>query len=200
MMTLLHVTDLHFNQAQFEWIAEQRHDYDLICLTGDLIDSDKEPSLEEQIEWIEQWFKKIKTTMFVCSGNHDIEVFDRENWLSEIDSNYIYPDNGVYTYKGIKIGCYPYIGAEGYFEYDECEILLHHVPPANTNTSLLESGADWGDENLYHALTNGIISPKYILSGHVHHPKGYSDSILNTTIYNPGYMAGNVPAYQIIKV
>jgi len=41
-MKILHVTDLHFNKKWFEWILEVQDDYDVVCITGDFLDSDKD--------------------------------------------------------------------------------------------------------------------------------------------------------------
>ena len=147
-----------------------------------------------------QWFKTLKSPTFICSGNHDIELLEREDWLSEIDSDYVYPNNGVYTYRGIQIGYYPYIGGEGYFGYDKRNILLYHVPPANTKTSILQNEEDWDDENLYHALVRGVIKPKAILSGHVHSPKDFKDTIKHSTVYNPGYSPREVPSHHSLTL
>ncbi len=198
-MTLLHTSDLHFHKKHFEWISQQEHRFDLFCITGDFIDTDQ-GSLDEQIDWVIEWFSRFKKPLFICSGNHDIELFEREDWLSEINSPYVYIDNKIHNFKSLKVGCYPYIGGDGYYEFDECDILLHHVPPSNTKTATLENGNDWGDTELYDALKRKIITPKIILSGHVHSPKDTIATIGETTIYNPGYsIQSDIPNYKIIE-
>jgi Icc-related predicted phosphoesterase len=199
-LELLHVTDLHFNTKQFKWITDNQVNYDIICLTGDLLESEKDETLQEQIVWIKNWFKTIKKPLFVCSGNHDIDVLGEENWLSKIESDFIYPDNGVYTYQGLIIGNYPYIGAEGYFEFDECDILLHHVPPSNSKTAIDKNGKDWGDKALYLALQKGVIKPKYILTGHVHNPLERTSTFLSSHIINPGFSNKSIPAFHHLRI
>ncbi len=199
-MKILHTTDLHFNQKWFKWIENQQSSFDIFCISGDFLDSSKDETLAKQIVWVTEWIKKIEKPLFVCSGNHDIEKLNNEEWLNTIDTLNYYPDNTIKTIGNIKFGCYPYIGGEGYYEFDKCDILLHHIPPANTKTSTLKNGNDWGDQELYDALKRKIITPKIILSGHVHSPKNTRDTIEETTIYNPGYSAQtNIPDHQVIK-
>ncbi|QDE29816.1 metallophosphoesterase [Shewanella polaris] len=36
-MKILHLSDLHFIQKHFDWITQVQDDFDVICLTGDLL-------------------------------------------------------------------------------------------------------------------------------------------------------------------
>ena len=185
-MKILHITDLHFNKKWFEWIAQQENFFDVFCISGDFLESSKDETLKEQIEWITQWIKKFEKPLFTCSGNHDIGELDNEEWLHNIDTSNYYSDNTIKTIDGVKFGCYPYIGADGYFEFDECDVLVTHIPPAMTQTSTHKNGVDWGDKELYSALKNKIINPKILLCGHMHHPIATIDTLGSTTIYNTG--------------
>ena len=183
-MNILHTTDLHFNKQWFKWIEEKQGDYDVFCITGDFLEDSKKETLPKQIEWITNWMNNFKKPLFVCSGNHDIEELDNEEWLIKIPN--IYSDNSIKTINGIKFGCIPYI-APDFIEFDDCDIILYHLPPAKTKTAIhKESVDDWGDKELYRLLKNKIITPKYILCGHMHHPINSSDIINSTTISNPG--------------
>jgi len=186
-MKLLYTTDLHFNKEWFKWVEKQQDSYDAFCITGDFLDSSKDESLSQQIEWVTNWIKNFKKPLFVCSGNHDIEEFENEEWLNSINTSNYYPDNSIITLNGLKFGCYPYLGADGYYEFDECDILLTHTPPANTKTAIDKSSKkDWGDKELYSAIKNGIISPRVVLCGHIHQPLANVDTLKNTTVYNVG--------------
>ena len=183
-MKILHTTDLHFNKNWFNWIAKQQNVYDVFCITGDFLDDSKEETLLEQINWITNWMKEFKKPLFVCSGNHDIEELDNEDWLNKISN--IYSDNSIKTIDSIKFGCIPYIAPE-FYEFEECDVILYHLPPSNTKTAIHnETNADWGDKELYSSIKNGIFSPKIILCGHLHYPINIIDKIKNTTIYNTG--------------
>jgi len=185
-MKILHTTDLHFNKQWFKWIKVQENKYDAFCISGDFLEDTKVESLSEQIEWVSNWICKFKKPLFTCSGNHDIEEFDNQDWLSQIDTSNYYTDNMTKTIEGVKFGSYPFIGAEGYFEYDDCNVLITHVPPAKTEVSTDKNGNDWGDKQLLDSINNGTISAKVILCGHMHQPKKNIISLKNSTIYNPG--------------
>jgi len=200
-MKILHTTDLHFNKKWFHWIAGLQDDFDVFCISGDFLESSKNETLEEEIEWITAWIKEFDKPLFVCSGNHDIEELDNEEWLNKIDTSNYYADNAIKSIDDFKFGCYPYIGADGYFEFDKCDILITHVPPTNTNTSTNKNNYDWGDRELYSAIKNKIITPKIVLCGHMHKPLKTIDKLDNTTIYNPGVnKCSDVPNHHIIEI
>ena len=97
-MKILHTTDLHFTKHWFTWIALQQNNYDVFCITGDFLESSKDETLLEQIEWISSWMKSFKKPLFVCSGNHDIEELENEDWL-----NGYKPTNGFFSLCDLKI-------------------------------------------------------------------------------------------------
>lgn len=201
-MKILHTTDLHFNKQWFSWIEKQQDNFDVFCISGDFLESSKKETLKEQIERITDWIKKFEKPLFACSGNHDIDELESENWLNEIDTPNYYSDNTIKSINDTTFGCYPYIGGEGYFEFNECDVLITHIPPAKTETAIHKSEkSDWGDKELYRSLKNSIINPKIILCGHMHKPTSIVDTLNSTTIYNPG--ANNTkhtPNYHIIEI
>ena len=67
--------------------------HDIFCITGDFLDDSKDETLLEQIEWITIWMKLFKKPLFVCSGNHDIEELENEDWLNKISN--VYSDNSI---------------------------------------------------------------------------------------------------------
>jgi uncharacterized protein len=198
-MKILHTTDLHFNKRWFEWITNQQNNYDIFCITGDFLEDSKDETLAEQINWITQWMKDFKKPLFICSGNHDIEYLDNEDWFNKISN--VYSDCTIKTIDGVKFGCIPYI-APDFYEYDECEVILYHLPPAKTKTAIhRETEDDWGDKEFYGNLKNNIISPKIVLCGHMHHPINTTDKIRKTTIYNTGVDKKNtIPNHIIIEM
>ncbi len=198
-LNILHTTDLHFNKQWFEWIANQQENYDVFCITGDFLNDSKDETLLEQIEWITIWMKLFKKPLFVCSGNHDIEELENEDWLNKISN--VYSDNSIKIIDGVKFGCIPYI-APNFIDFDECNIILYHLPPSNTTTSTHnKTNKDWGDKELSKLLRKKIISPKIILCGHLHHPTDTIDKINNTKIYNAGVNKENlIPNYHIIQI
>lgn len=183
-MRILHITDLHFNKHWFEWIADQQKNYDVFCITGDFLEDSKEETLLEQIEWVTNWMKQFKKPLLICSGNHDIEELENDDWFNHISN--VYSDNTIKTINGIKFGCIPYI-APDFYEYDECDVILYHLPPSHTKTAIHnETNEDWGDKELYRSIKNGVLTPNILLCGHMHHPMDTIDNINNTSIYNTG--------------
>ena len=201
-MKIFHTTDLHFNKQWFEWIATQQDNFDIFCISGDFLEGSKDETLKEQIVWLTSWIKLFEKPLFTCSGNHDIEELEYENWLSEIDTTNYYSDNTVKSINDIKFGCYPYIGGEGYYDFDECDVFITHIPPTKTQTAIYKTEkSDWGDRELYFALENEVIKPKLVLCGHMHKPTRTVYKMCDTTIYNPGVDKNNkIPNYHIIEV
>ena len=147
------------------------------------------------------WIKNFNKPFFVCSGNHDIEELDNEDWLCKIDTSNYYADNVIKNIDGLKFGCYPYIGADGYYEFDECDVLIVHMPPAFTKTSTDKDDNDWGDKELYRAIKNKILNPQIVLCGHMHRPIQTIDKLNNTTIYNVGVTKNSeIPNHHIIEI
>jgi len=200
-MKLLHTTDLHFRLHWFEWIEKQQKNFDVFCISGDLLEPTLDTPMQEQIEWITKWIKAFQKPLFICSGNHDIEVEGKENWLCEIDTSNYYSDNVIKTIDGITIGCCAYIKEDDFMDFSSCDIVLNHLPPAKTTTSTDKNGNDWGDKELYSLIKSGYFSPKYILCGHMHHPLQITDTLKNTKVYNPGVdKKKKIPNHFAIKL
>ncbi len=108
ILKILHTTDLHFNKNWFNWIAKQQENFDVFSISGDFLQSSKNEPLSEQIIWVTHWIKNFNKPLFVCSGNHDIEELDNEDWLCKIDTSNYYADNVIKTIDGLKFGSYPY--------------------------------------------------------------------------------------------
>lgn len=198
-MKILHTTDLHFNKKWFDWIEQQQSSFDVCCITGDFLESSKEETLQEQIEWITNWMKRFKKPLFVCSGNHDIEEFENEDWLCKIP--HIYSDNSIKTIDGVKFGCVPYI-APDFLEFDECDVILYHLPPANTKTATHKTtNVDWGDKEVARLLQKKILRPKVLLCGHMHYPIDTTDTVSKSMIYNPGVdKTKEIPNHFIVEI
>jgi Icc-related predicted phosphoesterase len=196
---ILHVSDLHFRKHWFKWLKSQKDNFDIFCISGDFLDDLLDETLEYQINWITDWLSLFEKPLFVCSGNHDIDDLQHQEWLTKIPN--IYSDNSIKTIDGIKFGCIPYL-APSFQDFDECDIILYHLPPSNTNTAInTKHNVDCGDEEIYRAIKNKIITPKILFCGHVHHPKSTVDKLNNTTIYNTGVNKNStIPNHHIIEI
>ena len=196
-LTILHTSDIHFNKKHFQWIASQQNNYDVFCITGDFLDELQEDELS-QIKWVTSWIKSFKKPLFVCSGNHDISVLEHENWLNEINTSNYYCDGQTKLIDGVRFFCAPY---ENYDGFENCDILLNHLPPSKTKVALTKNGEDWGDKQLYRAITQNLISPKVVLSGHIHKPQSTKDELNKVKLYNPSLQTKeDIPFFNEIEI
>lgn len=214
-MKILHISDLHFVKKHFDWVTQVQDDFDVICLTGDLLcDSNTQKvKLESQVEWITEWVTSIYKPIFICSGNHDAvgesenltdleALFDIDEeealwgdtedpvmissseWINELGSKNVFTDRKITTINGITFGCIPY-GDSRLEDYRSCEVILYHQPPYGLDVSNDNSG-DYGCESIRAAIDSGLLSPTWILSGHIHNPVKKISKIKSTTVSNPG--------------
>lgn len=201
-MKIMLAGDLHFNKIQFQWLEEQKNSYDCLCLTGDFLDSGS-ADFSEQSVWVSNWMKALDKQLFVCSGNHDLDEVAESDWLIKLRSSKICRDNQKKNFNGIVFGCMPYLGADlSYFS--DCNVLLTHVPPMKTATakSVVDGKLrDWGDDGLYYAVMDRVITPQYILCGHVENPSANRDQLCGVEILNPGAEHNStVPRHKVIIV
>ena len=196
-MKIFHATDLHFTQAWFTYITDAQKEVDAICLTGDFLDPQHDVSIPEQIRWIRTWMRTISVPLLVCSGNHDIE--EDASWLETLE--HAYGDTRSVTLQGVRFGCVPYI-APDFLEFDECDVLLYHLPPAKTATALHQKKQeDWGDSELARLLKHQLLAPKVVLCGHMHTPQNTTDTVNRTRIYNPGVGTNpSIPNHHLIDI
>lgn len=109
LMKLLHVTDIHFNLEHMSWIRAQAGNADVVCITGDFIDSryDCEVPIEDQVNQIKNWLSDFKVLVLVCSGNHDEVGSELDSaWLKEVDG--VFPDQSIVEIQGVTYGCAAY--------------------------------------------------------------------------------------------
>jgi Icc-related predicted phosphoesterase len=193
---ILHTTDLHYTKEWYKWIYDQQDNFDIFCISGDFLDESKDDDISVQIEWVSEWLNSFSKPLFVCSGNHDIVDYD---WLDSISS--IYSDTTIKIIDDISIGCISYIVPD-FYEYDDCDIILYHIPPAFCDTSISSKDhKDYGDRELYQAIKSSIIKPKILLCGHIHDPIKDQIKIKNTLISNPASnIFGNIPHHTIFDI
>ncbi|MBV9876132.1 MAG: metallophosphoesterase [Verrucomicrobia bacterium] len=94
-MRLLLTADLRFRLSWFKWLEAQAVHYDAIAISGDLLDVFYKEPLKRQVQRTSSWLRTLteKTSLIVCSGNHDTVDIPVERssgampaWLSELDS------------------------------------------------------------------------------------------------------------------
>jgi calcineurin-like phosphoesterase family protein len=94
-MRLLLTAELHHRLAWFKWLEAQAVHYDAIAICGDLLDVFSKEPLKRQVQRTSSWLRTLteKTSVIVCSGNHDTIDMPVERssgaipaWLSELNS------------------------------------------------------------------------------------------------------------------
>jgi len=181
------------------WITEQSSRYDLVCLTGDFIDTriTCTHNAQQQASNLREWFRNIQATLFVCSGNHDF-VDNSLAWLKSDDKKW-FGDGDQECIHGLRVAS---LGYEDYhFEkLSDCDVLLTHVPPANTSVAT-QHASDFGCPQLRAALKSKIITPGHLLCGHVHSPRKHAIKLGKTIVSNPGGNHGEEhPSYCTLEI
>ncbi len=70
-MKILHLSDLHLNRAWLAWARRQAPHYDLVCVSGDLLDMFSRQVPLNGMVVIKEWADEFPGRLALCSGNHD---------------------------------------------------------------------------------------------------------------------------------
>jgi Icc-related predicted phosphoesterase len=186
-MTILHVTDLHFEKRWFHWLLDQAPPHDLLVVSGDLLDLSSPTPQRKQIGWVLDWLNACPGPVSLCSGNHDLEWYDAAErwtpayWLRDRANPLVWSDGQQLTFDGLtllNVGCTtrPKGGA--------ADVWVVHAPPTGTLVSTRNIGLEGGDPALVGAVRR--YTPRLVLSGHVHHPVQWHDASDATLYLNPG--------------
>lgn len=186
-MTILHVTDFHFNKHWFDWLLYRAPAHDLTALSGDLLDLASPTPHRQQIAWVSAWLRRYPRLLCVASGNHDLEWHDESErwmpayWLRYIANPHLWIDNQRVKLNGtsiLNIGCAtrPKGGA--------ADIWVVHAGPTDTLVTARSSGGDGGDPDLNASVKRH--APRLVLSGHVHDPVHWRHRDDATLFLNPG--------------
>jgi Icc-related predicted phosphoesterase len=76
-MKILHLSDLHFNQTWLDWATHKATNYDLVCVSGDLLDMFSRKGHFWGVITVKKWTERFPTNLALCSGNHDGSSPDR---------------------------------------------------------------------------------------------------------------------------
>lgn len=76
-MKILHLSDLHLNAGWLAWASSQAKSYDLVCVSGDLLDMFSRKGHFWGALVIKDWAETFLTRLALCSGNHDANSPDR---------------------------------------------------------------------------------------------------------------------------
>lgn len=186
-MTILHVTDFHFNKRWFDWLRNHAPAHDLVTMSGDLLDLSAATPHTRQIEWVSDWLRDFPRPLVVASGNHDLEWnsdlarWTPAYWLRAIDNPHVWTDGQRVVLNQLSI--LP-IGATTRPKGGDAHVWVVHAPPRSTVVATRPDGTDAGDWDLVPALHRH--SPSLVLAGHVHTPMHWRQLRRGTLFLNPG--------------
>jgi Icc-related predicted phosphoesterase len=200
-MTILHVTDFHFNKRWFDWLLHRAPAHDLVAMSGDMLDLSVATSQRRQIEWVSHWLNDFPRPICVCSGNHDLE-WDSEAerwtpayWLRDLANSNVWIDGQRVELDGISL---LNIGATTRPKGGNADVWVVHAPPSTTLVAKRSSGADAGDPDLVSPARR--YAPRLVLSGHVHTPLYWRDRRHQTLFLNPGRgEEGSFPNHILVR-
>jgi 3',5'-cyclic AMP phosphodiesterase CpdA len=200
-MTILHVTDFHFNKRWFDWLLHRAPAHDLTVMSGDLLDLTLATPHSRQIDWVSGWLREFPRPLSVCSGNHDLE-WDAEAerwtpayWLRRIDNPHVWTDGQRITWDGWSI---LNIGATTRPKGSAADIWVVHAPPSRTAVATRRDGVDAGDPDLVAPVLRH--APRLVLSGHVHQPSRWRERGAETLFLNPGCdPAAEFPNHLLVR-
>jgi Icc-related predicted phosphoesterase len=200
-MTLLHVTDFHFNKAWFDWLRRRAPAHDVVVMSGDLLDHASATPHRRQIEWVADWLSDFPRPIFVCSGNHDLE-WDAERerwtpayWLRDIRNPAVWTDGQRVEMDGLS---FLTLGATTRPKGGAADIWVVHAPPSHSRVARRADGGEAGDRDLVAAVRQH--RPRLVLSGHVHTPLRWREERDGTLFLNPGRNpAAPIPNHIIVR-
>ncbi len=186
-MTILHVTDFHFNKRWFNWLPDNAPPHDLLVMSGDMLNLSDATSHRKQIDWVSDWINDYPRPMCVCSGSHDLEwdavaeCWTPAYWLRQLEKPNVWIDGQRVTLDGLSV---LNISCTTRPKGGNADIWVVHAPPTNTLVATRTGGRDAGDPDLVNAVRRH--TPRVVLSGHVHDPLRWCEQKDATLYLNPG--------------
>ena len=200
-MTILHVTDFHFNKRWFDWLLHRAPAHDLTVMSGDLLDLASATPHRQQIAWVSEWLSRYPRPLSIASGNHDLEWHDQTErwmpayWLRYIANPNVWVDGQRVELNGTSI---LNIGCATLPKGGEADIWVVHAGPTKTLVTTRSSGGDGGDPDLNAPVKR--YSPGLVFSGHVHDPLHWRQNSGGTLFFNPGYAPeAEIPNHILVR-
>lgn len=204
-MRILHLTDLHFRQRWLDWAHVVAANYDLVCISGDLLDMFAPTPLREQIPIVSEWLQSLPAKAAVCSGNHcwwenykGRDADAEAKWLRRLRSRQLIVDGGSRM-----VDQHVRVSSAGWTDCYEpreapLEIVVTHCGPRHVEVAQTDR-EDYGDELLLIRLRHRRA---VVLSGHVHQPRRWCDFVWDRVMcINPGCdFDAQIPRHAIIDV
>ncbi len=220
-MKLLTVGDLHYNIRQFDWLLQCAEQYEAVIIAGDLLNIAGYVDVDTQILVVRKYLQRLKerTTVMVCSGNHDLDEKDPDgefhaDWLRDKALDGLHGDGAGCDLAGWHFSLCPWWDGpaerRGVGEFIQSEarrgfdrwIVVHHAPPSGTRTAW-SGKREFGDDQLRSLIEEH--PPQIVLSGHVHQAPfrqehGWYDRIGETWVFNAGFQIGPIPACLVFDL
>jgi Icc-related predicted phosphoesterase len=221
VMRFLYASDLHYALKQFDWLLSEAADFDLVVIGGDLLDLSSALDADVQITIVEKYLELLrqKTTLVVCSGNHDGDSRNEADesvaaWLRAAGNDRLYVDGDSFDMGDTRITVCPWCDGEVSRAEVEAQLVrealhvkgrwvwIYHAPPEGSRTSW--TGRRFiGDEFLTAMIKR--FNPAIVMSGHIHNSPfyaegGWVDRIDRTWVFNPGRQLGAQPATIIVDM
>jgi Icc-related predicted phosphoesterase len=215
-MKILAVTDLHFALNQFDWVMQQAGRFDVVIISGDLLDMGGHLDLDSQITVVVKYLRNIsaKTRLLVCSGNHDGDVKNEfqeyiARWLLRVRAAGLTVDGTGLDLDGIRLSVCPWWDGPATrekmraFLKEEREaaraqwLWVHHAPPDGY-------GVSWTGQkhagDVFLVETINELKPDFVLSGHIHNSPfrsggGWAARVGQTWAFNAGRQLGAPPSF-----
>lgn len=221
-MRLLFVADLHYSLKQFDWLLAESAAYDIVAIGGDLLDLASALDADVQVAIVEKYLTLLsqKTTLVVCSGNHDGDSRNLADesvaaWVRAARGERLHVDGDTFDIGDLRITVCPWWdgdlsrGEVGEQLAREAErpragrwIWIYHAPPEGSRTSWTGK-RHIGDEALRAWIDR--FQPDLVLGGHIHHSPFFEDGswidrIGRTWVFNPGRQPGEKPTAIVLDL
>jgi Icc-related predicted phosphoesterase len=215
-MRILVVSDLHYKLPHYDWLLEAGSQADAVVIAGDLADVASLVPHDVQTVVIVKYLRKLaeRTTVFVASGNHDLDGPGRHGeqvarWLRRIGQPGLHVDGTSLDVGDTRFTVCPWW--DGPVTRDEVGVQLaaaararpqrwvwvYHSPPAGT--PLCHDGRrTFPDQELAEWINQH--GPDFVLCGHIHQAPwveggSWHARVGDTWVFNAGKQLGRVPPH-----
>lgn len=186
----------------FDWLIAESPHYDLVCLTGDILNlGDLSSEVDREVDVAIARLAEIQTPLALCSGNHDLHYpsgQDRAQWMQTLRRKNVWMDRDAFCFRNYRFRCIGW--CEPVPRSTKDDFWLMHAPPFGAKTSMVVGGISHGDEEARDVCLAGD-GPRFALGGHIHNPIGTWGVLNETVTLNPG--RGNhpeVPSHLMIDM
>jgi Icc-related predicted phosphoesterase len=218
-MKFLLVSDLHYTLKQLDWVDSVAADFDVVVIAGDHLDISSAVTIDAQVVVVLKYLQRLrdKTTLLVCSGNHDLNTRDADNekfarWMSRVRQLGIASDGECVEIGDSLFTICPWwdgpcsrdrVGAQlarDAGRHHKPWVWVYHAPPDASPVSW--GGAKYfGDADLVGWIHEH--HPDMVLTGHIHQSPfreggSWVAQIGSTWVFNAGRQIGPVPTHIIV--